>query len=853
MEDDQNGRRPKWKKSPKSKKGKSKKGKSKKGKKGKKTAKWKKKSPKHKKGKKTPKYKHVKSPKRTPKSPKWKSSKSKKHKHKTHKHKHKSWWNDSADDSGSRRRRSGSDSGSGKRWKHKGKRGGSPPQTPKWKKKPKTQSPKWKPEMPSLSPVAKDYSGARCGVVGVWCMVNKPIREFGFTTVNEFEGELYYFNERWTAKNWDIEKTSIIYDSTTNEHNFFPDIATTNTKRTAKLNADKTVLTYSDGTIWYRQGSDECNALLPFNIDIDDVYPAVTPRSCGAEYKYHFDWIKQSLERLLNTKLVSGDVNVYLRGAIRKMVIDFRANPTSYQFCSGFDASVATAFGDSFSGGFYLRERFELSQDTFGMDWREFITYMYQDVLEAKQVAVDVTLDFSDFVRADFNTFFTNRQSFYDKAAVTLAQVGVYRPNTVTADREFNLLLSSLKKRFSLGLPFCDAIDTTYREVASLVDESTDRFTSSVANFGNSVRYYIEEFILEVFNVDNNFCQAVNNVADNSWGFDMSTESTAVYGHIATGVKLAKAAFANDDVAVRQFASQLFNDLEFSAFADQTVDIDFTQVIRTAFGNINLGSTKFDFINGDDTMALNEAFFARVGTMINSFADIADIATTCRDTPNAATTIFTDFVDETLVFPEGFCDAAWTQNICSTFNAVVDRYNNVKLEFDLFESDTLADIADKVSNKIDQAVSGLSAKVGLLQKGRQLAKKVVENFNEARTRLAPLDKVKQAFVTLSPKLTTFTADVAALRADCETANAASIAAGGQAIFNFDGDAWTMMITLEVEAKSWLTNGAPARKRRSAVKSRRRRSFNDLDYNDIADRHILRQHVPFFSEFLLFIS
>merc|ERR1711935_242785 len=197
--------------------------------------------------------------------------------------------------------------------------------------------------------------------------------------------------------------------------------------------------------------------------------------------------------------------------------------------------------------------------------------------------------------------------------------------------------------------------------------------------------------------------------------------------------------------------------------------------------------------------------------------------------------------------PEGFCDAAWTQNICSTFNAVVDRYNNVKLEFDLFESDTLADIADKVSNKIDQAVSGLSAKVGLLQKGRQLAKKVVENFNEARTRLAPLDKVKQAFATLSPKLTTFTADVAALRADCETANAASIAAGGQAIFNFDGDAWTMMITLEVEAKSWLTNGAPARKRRSAVKSRRRRSFNDLDYNDMADRHILRQHVPFFNE------
>ena len=58
----------------------------------------------------------------------------------------------------------------------------------------------------------------------------------------------------------------------------------------------------------------------------------------------------------------------------------------------------------------------------------------------------------------------------------------------------------------------------------------------------------------------------------------------------------------------------------------------------------------------------------------------------------------------------------------------------------------------------------------------------------------------------------------------------------------------MMLTLEIEANDWLTNGAPARKRRSAAHSRRRRSFNDLDYNDMADRHILRQHVPFFSEF-----
>ena len=152
-----------------------------------------------------------------------------------------------------------------------------------------------------------------------------PIRQFGFTTINEFDGELYYFNDRWTDKAWDIEKTSIVYDAATTEYNFYPDIATENTKRTSALNTDKTVLTYSDGTKWYRQGSAECNALLPFNIDIDDVYPAVTPRECGSEYKYHFDWIKQSLERLLNTKLVSGDVNLYLRAAITKMVTDFRA------------------------------------------------------------------------------------------------------------------------------------------------------------------------------------------------------------------------------------------------------------------------------------------------------------------------------------------------------------------------------------------------------------------------------------------------------------------------------------------------------------------------------------------------
>lgn len=479
------------------------------------------------------------------------------------------------------------------------------------------------------------------------------------------------------------------------------------------------------------------------------------------------------------------------------------------------------------------------------MDWREFITHMYEDVVNAKSQSVDVSLDFADFVRDDFNNFFLNKQSFLDKAALTLSQVGVYRPNTVNAEAEFNLLLRSMKKRFDLGVPFCEAIDTTYREVESLVDESTDRFTDSVANFGNSVRYYIEEFVLEVFNSDDDFCTAVNNVATDSWGFDMTTDSAAVYGHVQTGIKLAAAAFANDTANVQTFASELFNNLEFSSFADQTVDIDFKAVIRTAFTNINMGSANFAFINGDDQKSLSDNFFARVGTMINSFNNIPDIAATCSAQPENVKAIFVSFVTDTQVFPQGFCDANWSEQICSTFNSIVDKYNNMKLEFDLFESETLADIANKVSSKVDKVVSGLSAKVGLLQKGRQLAKEVVINFNEARTRLAPLDKVKAAFTQVGPKLVTFIADVAQLRVDCENENNAAVAAGNPAVYDFNGEAWTMISALLQEANDWNTNGA-GRKRRS-VKSRRRRSFNDLDYNDPEDRHILRQHVPFFNE------
>ena len=674
-------------------------------------------------------------------------------------------------------------------------------------------------------------------------MANKSIRTNGFTTINEFEGDVYFFNSRF---GYDIKITSVVFEATSGKYKFYPDGSDQSTFREAELNADKTELTFVDGEKWYRSGSDECKALLPINnIDINDVYPNVTPRTCGAEYKYQMKHVQTALSRLSGTKLINGDVNVYLKSAIRSMVIAFRANPTTYQFCSGFDASVASSIQASFSGGFYLREKFELSKDTFGMDWREFITHMYEDVVNAKSQSVDVSLDFADFVRDDFNNFFLNKQSFLDKAALTLSQVGVYRPNTINAEAEFNLLLRSMKKRFDLGVPFCEAIDTTYREVESLVDESTDRFTDSVANFGNSVRYYIEEFVLEVFNSDDDFCTAVNNVATDSWGFDMTTESAAVYGHVQTGIKLAAAAFANDDANVQKFASELFNNLEFSSFADQTVDIDFKAVIRTAFTNINMGTANFAFINGDDQKSLSDNFFARVGTMINSFNNIPDIAATCATQPADVKAIFVSFVTDTQVFPQGFCDANWSEAICSKFNSIVDKYNNMKLEFDLFESETLADIADKVSSKVDKVVSGLSAKVGLLQKGRQLAKEVVINFNEARTRLAPLEKVKAAFTQIGPKLVTFINDVAQLKADCESENDDAVAKGEPAVYDFNGEAWTMISTLLQEANDWNTNGAGRKKR--SVKSRQRRSFNDLDYNDPEDRHILRQHVPFFSK------
>ena len=829
---------PKWKKS----KSKKKKSKSKKYK----TAKWKSKKKSSKKHKKTAKYKHVKTPKKTPKSPKWKSGTGK---HKTHKSKsyHKSWWRGSGSGkSGSRYRRSGSNSGSGKR---KGKRRGSPPRTRSPKSKgPKTASPKWRPKTPAASPKAPDYSGSRCNVVGVWCMANQAIRTAGFTTINEFEGQLYYFNSR---SNFDIETTLVTFDATSNKYSFFLDSTVTTAFTQAELNVEKTTLTFTGGEVWYRSGSAECNALLPSsNVNIDDVYPAVKPRTCGAEYKYKFNWIRKALDRLnAGTKLVNGNnLNMYLKTAIRTMIINYRANPTTYQFCSGFDAEIANSFSASFSGGFYLREKFELSKVTFGMDWREFMTYMYEDTLQKKIDRTDDSLDFADFVADDFANFFLNKQNFYQRAALTLEQVGVYRPSTVKAQRLLNLQLRSMRKKFALGIPFCEVMDTTYREVDSFVEDRTDRFTASVTNFGNSIRYYIEEFILEVFKSNNNFCAAVNDLATNSWDFDMTTESASVYGYIKTGISLAKSAFADDSDSVKQFASQLFNDLQFSSFADQNIDIDFKAVIKTAFENVNMGTTNFDFIVGDDTKKLNDAFFARIATMFNSFGDITDFADSCANTPDSLTTIFADFVTETQVFPQGFCDANWSNEICALFNNVVDGYNNLKLKYDLFESPTLADIAAKVSIKVDKVTNSLPAKVGILQKGKQLAKKVVENFNEARTRLAPLQKVKAAFAEIGPKLVAFIGDVANLRTQCESANADAVAANKPAIYSFTGEAWTMLDTLVQEATDWNTNGA-GRKRRS-VKSRRRRSFNDLDYNDPADRHILRQHVPFFSKLKL---
>ena len=60
---------------------------------------------------------------------------------------------------------------------------------------------------------------------------------------------------------------------------------------------------------------------------------------------------------------------------------------------------------------------------------------------------------------------------------------------------------------------------------------------------------------------------------------------------------------------------------------------------------------------------------------------------------------------------------------------------------------------------------------------------------------------------------------------------------------FNGDAWQMRDTVLQEVNELVASV-------NAKRKRKRRSFDELDYNDPADRDIFRQNVPLFSKYIL---
>jgi len=834
-------------KSPKSRtgKGKSKKSKSKKGKS--KSGKWKSGKWKSGKGKsgKSGKSKTPKSPKRKGKARTWSGSRARS-----------GSYSGSSSGSGSRKRRaieeielveeptierhrrssSRSGSGSGSRRGKKGKKRGSYPKTKSPKtKRPKTKSPKYKTPTPVVASPEPNWNTPRCGVVGVWCRIrinsnDDSIREQGYFTINQFEEQLYFFNSR--QPDIDPEETLIEVEN----GNFVFSYGTTNPRdnKIGTLSADKSSITFTDGEFpdgetWYRKGSEQCERrrTMGSNDSGHINIPNIRERDCGKEFKYKWTTVDLAFYRLRRW-MVNGYDNRWatLRSEMSILWNLYKANPDEFSFCRDFDITIRNIFSAP-TVRFVYREPLERTFVYFGIPWREFIKKFYEDTVSH---TLEIGQSYGDIVQEDFKAFYMNRKDFNERVTETLAALGVYRPRQVNVNTFFDLKIKLLQKRFNLGLPFCEVMDSSYRELYLLTTEKVDRFTDSIENFQNTLRYYTEEFLVDVFGRDNDIC-AVRDDALNGYGLTADEFN----GVMKDGLDLAIAAFNDDNDQRIALSTKMFKELEFSSlFTDgddgDKVDVDIKSLVLAALANIGLGTNNFDFIQVDteDRDAFNDQFYTDFVATLTSMSDIfaandADLCTNLKTT-------FAGFVDSTSVYPLGFCDEDWDKEICLRFNVLIEGYNSIKLKYNLFQDEAVADIAARFDAKI-RIQDSLSEKQKQLMLAREMKTAVVKHFNEMRVRVEPVQIIKESDDkdTILDSFRSFKTDLTTLK-DELAANT-----------NIDQtrDGFVLCDTLLTEVDGFIT-GADARRRK-------RRSFDDLSLTNEADRATLRQHIPLFGE------
>jgi len=327
----------------------------------------------------------------------------------------------------------------------------------------------------------------------------------------------------------------------------------------------------------------------------------------------------------------------------------------------------------------------------------------------------------------------------------------------------------------------------------------------------------------------------------NSRSYDIE-DWTVLHSYARKAASMISSALNDNEADVNAIVSGLFNELEFSSFAGQTIkDLDVKGLVKTAVRNIKLQTANFDYINGDDQVDFNEQFDAALGTVLGKIGDENLTPDLCVDGRRELEA----FIAETEVGVWGFCEQTWPTDSCSNFNKYIEDFNGMKLRYGLFESDTLAMIAAEVRNRVSKNKAELEEKQQRLAMSRELATQLIAKFDEKRTALNLNSKLRDldADDASDAKLTsdTFINDVQRLMGEMQGTNAADNDAGRPLTFNFDSSALQMLKALEQEAISFqqiLDNNR---------RKRKRRSFSDLDYDDLEDRKILRQHVPFFNE------
>ena len=564
--------------------------------------------------------------------------------------------------------------------------------------------------------------------------------------------------------------------------------------------------------------------------------PNIRDRDCGREYKYKTTTVDKAFYRLRHW-MTDGYDNRWttLKREMKLLWEKYCAAPDDFSFCECFDdtvrnifnvqpATVSTAINVEVTvQRFVYREPLDRTFVYFGIPWREFIKRFYEDTVSH---VLDAGENYGDIVKEDFKAFYMNRKDFNERVTETLAALGVYRPRSINVNSFFDLKIKLLQKRFNLGLPFCEVMDSTYRELYLLTTEKVDRFTDSIENFQNTLRYYTEEFLVDLFGRDSDICAVRDDaLAD----YDMTADQ--FNGVMQQGLDLAIAAFNGDDAKRIDISTQMFKDLEFSSLVTDadTVDVDIKSLILAALANIGLGTNNFDFIQigTEDRDAFNDQFFTDFVALLTDMSDT--FANNNADLCSDLKAEFGGFVTATSVFPLGFCDGNWAADKCIRFNVLIEGYNAIKLKYNLFQDEAVADIAARFDAKI-RIQAGLSEKQKQLMLAREMKTAVVKHFNEMRVRVEPVQIIKESAdrQSIIDSFTSFKADLEALKGEL----------AAEPTVDQEQDGFVLCDTLLTEVTGFI-DGA------SAAKRRRRRSFDSLSLTNEADRATLRQHVPLF--------